>query len=202
VIRLPEPRLRRTTPRWNRSTQARCAQRLVKVCPDGFVLGAIVQCLGLLFASLPGHPIRKEVWLNSSNNTQKALDSIPSSRYSGDRLVGMLMNPTAKQLESRHESKPQLLNVALHVIRAKGYSATRIEDICEAAFGETNDDCATTFRRGIEVSRRQFENNCKLRRKQNGKSANDGARALCHDELPPVLQREQPFHQHCGSKCT
>ena len=35
--------------------------------------------------------------------------------------------------ESRHESKTRLLNAALLVIRAKGYSATRIEDICEAA---------------------------------------------------------------------
>ena len=35
--------------------------------------------------------------------------------------------------EPRHESKTRLLNAALHVIRAKGYSATRIEDVCEAA---------------------------------------------------------------------
>lgn len=35
--------------------------------------------------------------------------------------------------ESRHESKTRLLQAALNVIRAKGYSATRIEDICEAA---------------------------------------------------------------------
>jgi TetR/AcrR family transcriptional regulator, transcriptional repressor for nem operon len=35
--------------------------------------------------------------------------------------------------EARHESKTRILNAALHVIRAKGYSATRIEDICEAA---------------------------------------------------------------------
>jgi TetR/AcrR family transcriptional repressor of nem operon len=35
--------------------------------------------------------------------------------------------------EVRHESKTKLLNAAVHVIRAKGYSATRIEDICEAA---------------------------------------------------------------------
>jgi TetR/AcrR family transcriptional regulator, transcriptional repressor for nem operon len=35
--------------------------------------------------------------------------------------------------ESQHESKVRLLDAALHVIRAKGYSATRIEDICEAA---------------------------------------------------------------------
>jgi len=35
--------------------------------------------------------------------------------------------------ESQHESKVGLLDAALHIIRAKGYSATRIEDICEAA---------------------------------------------------------------------
>ncbi|MGA3048737.1 MAG: TetR/AcrR family transcriptional regulator [Terracidiphilus sp.] len=35
--------------------------------------------------------------------------------------------------ETRHESKTRILDAALHVIRAKGYSATRIEDVCEAA---------------------------------------------------------------------
>jgi TetR/AcrR family transcriptional repressor of nem operon len=39
------------------------------------------------------------------------------------------MNPTDKG----HESKTKLLDAALHVIRAKGYTATRIEDICETA---------------------------------------------------------------------
>ena len=39
------------------------------------------------------------------------------------------MTPT----EVRHESKTKLLNAAVHVIRAKGYSAMRIEDVCEAA---------------------------------------------------------------------
>lgn len=34
---------------------------------------------------------------------------------------------------SRHESKTRILNAALHVIRSKGYTATRIEDVCEAA---------------------------------------------------------------------
>jgi TetR/AcrR family transcriptional regulator, transcriptional repressor for nem operon len=38
-----------------------------------------------------------------------------------------------KNTESHHGSKTKLLDAALHVIRAKGYSATRIEDICEAA---------------------------------------------------------------------
>jgi TetR/AcrR family transcriptional repressor of nem operon len=33
----------------------------------------------------------------------------------------------------RHESKTKILDAALRVIRAKGYSATRIEDVCEAA---------------------------------------------------------------------
>jgi TetR/AcrR family transcriptional repressor of nem operon len=32
-----------------------------------------------------------------------------------------------------HESKAKFLDAALHVIRAKGYSATTIDDICEAA---------------------------------------------------------------------
>jgi len=34
---------------------------------------------------------------------------------------------------SQHESKLKFLDAALHVIRAKGYTATRIEDVCEAA---------------------------------------------------------------------
>ena len=33
----------------------------------------------------------------------------------------------------RHVSKTKILDAALHVIRAKGYEATRIEDVCEAA---------------------------------------------------------------------
>jgi len=35
--------------------------------------------------------------------------------------------------ETRHESKTRILDAALDVIRAKGYAAARIEDICEAA---------------------------------------------------------------------
>jgi TetR/AcrR family transcriptional regulator, transcriptional repressor for nem operon len=38
-----------------------------------------------------------------------------------------------KQADIPHESKTRLLQAALYVIRAKGYSATRIEDVCEAA---------------------------------------------------------------------
>lgn len=35
--------------------------------------------------------------------------------------------------EAPHESKTKLLDAALTVVRAKGYTATRVEDICEAA---------------------------------------------------------------------
>jgi TetR/AcrR family transcriptional repressor of nem operon len=35
--------------------------------------------------------------------------------------------------QSQHESKTKLLDAALKVVRAKGYSATRIEDICAEA---------------------------------------------------------------------
>ena len=38
-----------------------------------------------------------------------------------------------KRSESQHESKVKFLDAALRVIRAKGYSATRVEDVCEAA---------------------------------------------------------------------
>jgi TetR/AcrR family transcriptional repressor of nem operon len=33
----------------------------------------------------------------------------------------------------QHESKRRLLDAALYVIRTKGYTAARVEDICEAA---------------------------------------------------------------------
>jgi TetR/AcrR family transcriptional regulator, transcriptional repressor for nem operon len=36
-------------------------------------------------------------------------------------------------MESQHESRVRLLDASLRVIRARGYSATRIEDICDAA---------------------------------------------------------------------
>jgi len=38
-----------------------------------------------------------------------------------------------RSVDERHESKTRILDAALHVIRAKGYGAARIEDICEAA---------------------------------------------------------------------
>jgi len=38
-----------------------------------------------------------------------------------------------KQLESSPETKNELLNAALAVIRSKGYSATTVDDICRKA---------------------------------------------------------------------
>jgi len=35
--------------------------------------------------------------------------------------------------QTQHESKRKLLEAALHLIRSKGYTATRVEDVCEAA---------------------------------------------------------------------
>ena len=43
------------------------------------------------------------------------------------------MKIAIQPVETRHESKTRILNAALQVFREKGYSATRIEDICEAA---------------------------------------------------------------------
>lgn len=40
---------------------------------------------------------------------------------------------TETQHEVRHASKTRFLDAALRVIRAKGYTATRIEDVCEVA---------------------------------------------------------------------
>jgi TetR/AcrR family transcriptional regulator, transcriptional repressor for nem operon len=43
------------------------------------------------------------------------------------------MEATEARHESRHESKTRILDAALSVFRTKGYTATRVEDICEAA---------------------------------------------------------------------
>src|ERR1700728_3193739 len=60
-------------------------------------------------------------------NAKHTLTNIPTSRY------GCQSNETMSTTVVRHESKTKLLDAAIRVIRAKGYSATRIEDICEAA---------------------------------------------------------------------
>ncbi len=39
----------------------------------------------------------------------------------------------ATTIEARHDSKTRLIEAALHVIRAKGYSATTVDDICRKA---------------------------------------------------------------------
>jgi TetR/AcrR family transcriptional regulator, transcriptional repressor for nem operon len=40
---------------------------------------------------------------------------------------------TKKSLSHTHESRTKLLDASLHIFRAKGYSATRIEDVCARA---------------------------------------------------------------------
>jgi TetR/AcrR family transcriptional repressor of nem operon len=57
--------------------------------------------------------------------------AIPIGMFHTNWLV--LMPTASLHSESAHESKTKLLDAALYVIRAKGYSATRVEDICEAA---------------------------------------------------------------------
>jgi TetR/AcrR family transcriptional regulator, transcriptional repressor for nem operon len=55
------------------------------------------------------------------NNTNQLVFLVPTSWY----------EMTA--IDLRHDSKKRFLDAALHVIRAKGYAAARIEDICEVA---------------------------------------------------------------------
>lgn len=43
------------------------------------------------------------------------------------------MGEVVKEPENQHNSKTRFLDAATHVIREKGYSATRIEDVCDAA---------------------------------------------------------------------
>ena len=40
---------------------------------------------------------------------------------------------TTTTTEERHQSKTRFLLAAIHLIRVKGYTATRVEDVCEAA---------------------------------------------------------------------
>ncbi|MFZ1013727.1 MAG: TetR/AcrR family transcriptional regulator [Terracidiphilus sp.] len=57
------------------------------------------------------------------------LDDRPTNWYVGYRPDGIRMTLA----ETRHESKTRFLQAALRVIRVKGYTATRVEDICETA---------------------------------------------------------------------
>jgi len=49
--------------------------------------------------------------------------------------------------QSHHESKTKLLNAALNAIRAKGYAATTVDDICHAA-GVTKAASSITSKQG------------------------------------------------------
>src|SRR5271168_921996 len=56
------------------------------------------------------------------------IGSIPISRY-----VVTIRCSSSSMADAHHESKTALLDAALSVFRSKGYTATRVEDICEAA---------------------------------------------------------------------
>jgi TetR/AcrR family transcriptional repressor of nem operon len=75
------------------------------------------------------HSLRSDPRFNRFVAGKMVLDRIPTGWYFPYQLVGIFMTTT----ETRHESKRKLLDAALRVIREKGYSATRVEDICEAA---------------------------------------------------------------------
>ena len=52
---------------------------------------------------------------------------------------------------THHESKTKLLDAALHVIRAKGYAATTVDDICHKA-GVTKGSCFHHFKSKDELA--------------------------------------------------
>jgi hypothetical protein len=66
------------------------------------------------------------------------------------------MIPIETKLKFRHESSTRFLNAALKVIRAKCYSATRIEDNCRPGTWNVDASLHKTFslteRVGIEIS--------------------------------------------------
>jgi TetR/AcrR family transcriptional regulator, transcriptional repressor for nem operon len=62
------------------------------------------------------------------------VENFPLTQY---RLVGMLPATgdysMATLTQAHHDSRTKILDATLYVIRAKGYSAARVEDICVAA---------------------------------------------------------------------
>jgi TetR/AcrR family transcriptional repressor of nem operon len=58
---------------------------------------------------------------------------VPPARLTPYQLVGMYCVMATHPQPPHHESKAKLLNAALNVIRAKGYAATTVDDICHAA---------------------------------------------------------------------
>jgi TetR/AcrR family transcriptional regulator, transcriptional repressor for nem operon len=74
-------------------------------------------------------PTMARARLRFGNFLRKGLDNIPTGWY----VPRQMMTTPASVAGPGHESKTRILDAALQVIRAKGYSATRIEDVCEAA---------------------------------------------------------------------
>jgi TetR/AcrR family transcriptional regulator, transcriptional repressor for nem operon len=65
---------------------------------------------------------------------KKALTlGMATSELHTDRLVSSLREPAKAMASSLSGTKTKLLEAAMYVIRAKGYSATTVDDICETA---------------------------------------------------------------------
>lgn len=95
--------------------------------------------------------------------------------------------------DTRHESKTWFVNTALCVIRAKGYSAARIENICDAAgltegsfFHHFGSKETLALRRGWSESILKITANCAENKTVSRRMT---ARPLC------VMTS---FHQYCN----
>jgi TetR/AcrR family transcriptional regulator, transcriptional repressor for nem operon len=60
-------------------------------------------------------------------------------------MLDMIQKGTSLTSATKHDSKTKLLDAALQVIRAKGYAATTVEDICHQA-GVTKGSCFHHFK--------------------------------------------------------
>jgi TetR/AcrR family transcriptional regulator, transcriptional repressor for nem operon len=73
-------------------------------------------------------PMSSNGYVGSNAASENPLDKIPTSWY-----CHTIWSVSMQTAEIKIESKTRILDASLRVIRTKGYSATRVEDICEAA---------------------------------------------------------------------
>jgi TetR/AcrR family transcriptional regulator, transcriptional repressor for nem operon len=67
----------------------------------------------------------------AQNTLAERLDTIPTGWYQSGMSVATRKKTT--KAEAAEASNEKLLDAAVHVIRSKGYSAARVEDICDEA---------------------------------------------------------------------
>jgi TetR/AcrR family transcriptional repressor of nem operon len=70
-----------------------------------------------------------------ASGTEEGKKGIGGTDRTGDAAAAVPRPASGAEAraEERHRSKTRLLEAALTVIRTKGYTATRVEDVCEAA---------------------------------------------------------------------